>query len=321
MNTFPYTSYSQNVGLVGVTGVRSRWVAVAGGVILLILGLIPKLASIFGADATDVSPDVAGPGYIRNGLARGLEISVYEDNPLEMGFVGSTDTHNATPGRTSEEQWPGHVGNSDDTTALRLTDVPRFNPGGMTGVWAPQNTRDEIFAALERRETFATTGPRMIVRFYSMDGITSDEEAAAYCADPLFPANLVADGATPMGSRGEASGSAPYLFVSALKDDVDLSDVDIVKLSLGDDGVAQVHIEPITLTDEQRASACLFWRDPSFSPGPSLYYARVFQQPTWRWSHYDCEADPTSCAASDIPVDIEIKERAWTSPIFFGGAR
>ena len=62
----------------------------------------------------------------------------------------------------------------------------------------------------------------------------------------------------------------------------------------------------------------MFWRDPGFAAGPSLYYARVFQQPTWRWSHADCQADPAACALAEIPVDIQIQERAWTSPIFFG---
>jgi hypothetical protein len=275
------------------------------------------LAAIFGADANDADPATAGRGYIRNGLARGLELAMFEQNPLEMGFIGSTDTHNGTPGRVKEEGWPGHVGNEDFTPDLRLTELPKLNPGGITGVWAPQNTRDAIYDALARRETFATSGPRMIVRFYAKDGLANDEEAAAYCADPMFPSNLLQDGATPMGGRAP-SGGAPYLFVSVLKDEVDLDSIDIVKLSLDEAGQGQVSLQELPLSDEQRSSACVFWKDPSYAAGPSLYYARVFQQPTWRWSHYDCEVDPTSCAASEIDADVQVQERAWTSPIFFG---
>ncbi len=280
------------------------------------------LAALFGNGGAAQDPVTAGPGYVRNGLARGLELEATSgQNPLDLGFVGGTDTHNATPGAVREETWAGHVAQQDDTPRRRLTGGPTFNPGGLTGVWAPQNTREDVFAALKRRETFATTGPRMVARFYSLGGLRRDEQAAPYCADPLFPKKLVDAGATPMGGHVTAGGAAPYFFVSVMKDEADLATIDIVKLSLDARGLGTVAVHAIPLRGAQTASGCVFWRDPSYSSrGPSLYYARVFQQPTWRWSHYDCKADPASCAAGRDSLDVPVQERAWTSPIFFRGA-
>lgn len=265
------------------------------------------------------SPRNAGrnaAAYVRNGLASGLaHAKATGQNPLAMGFTGSTDTHNAAPGSVAEASWPGHTGGTDNSPAERLKSSS-FNPGGITGVWAEQNSRESIFAALKRRETYATSGPRMVVRMYVLPDST-DEAAQRYCQDPLFPKELIAAGAVPMGGVF-ASKRAPVIVVSALKDEAPLAQIDLVKLTLDSAGKPVVTVQPRALTGAEQSKSCVSFVDPDYQPGrPTLYYTRVLEQPTWRWSHHDCVADPAAapevCKSS---LDIKIQERAWTSPVF-----
>ena len=119
---------------------------------------------------------IASNNYVRNALKLGLELERQLDvNPYKLGFIGSTDTHNGTPGGTDESDYQGHHGFEDGTPARRaLTpEIKSFSAsrvkgsGGLAGVWAEQNTRAAIFAALKRRETFATSGTRISVRFFA----------------------------------------------------------------------------------------------------------------------------------------------------------
>jgi hypothetical protein len=104
--------------------------------------------------------------FVRHAIATGITTYATTGvNPLQLGIVAATDDHNGIPGYVKEDTWQGHAGDKDDTAANRLTREPEHNPGGITGVWAPQNTREDIFAALYRREAFATSGPRIAVRF------------------------------------------------------------------------------------------------------------------------------------------------------------
>ncbi len=129
-------------------------------------------------------------GYAAQNTAQG--------NPLKLGIVGATDDHNGAPGNVDEARYVGHAGRGDDVPVKRLANSPENGSGALTGAWAEQNTRDRIFAAIKRRETFATSGPRIQVRFYQ----TSDATA---CADPSFPKKIVdAQTAVPMGGHGSA---------------------------------------------------------------------------------------------------------------------
>ena len=112
---------------------------------------------------------------VRDALKIGLEVEAQFDiNPFEYGLIGSTDTHNGTPGATQEDDYRGQASFDDDTPAKRL-DIPRaneawppslFNGGGLAEIWAEANTREAIFDALKRKETFATSGTRIRVRFF-----------------------------------------------------------------------------------------------------------------------------------------------------------
>lgn len=275
------------------------------------------------------------PGYVRSALERGIayyasHVGSAKKNPLQLGIVAATDNHNSTPGNVKEGDpatntghWPGHLGNTDDTPLLRVQDDgnnqnPDFNPGGITGVWAEQNTRDRIFAALARREVFGTSGPRIKVRFYQYRG-TQDP-----CADANFPRQVVGSGGVPMGGTMNSTVvGTPKFVVYALKDQTDLAEIDIFKASVVNGSVVE-QIQRFTVSG---GSACVTWPDTGYSAGaPALYYARVLEQPTPRWSHYDCDAVKQSnpsdwqtiapgCAPGGT-LDVNIQERAWTSPIW-----
>jgi uncharacterized protein DUF3604 len=269
--------------------------------------------------ATVNNPMTENPqNFVRHAFATGITTyGTMGVDPLQMGIVGATDDHNGIPGFVREDTWQGHVGDLDDTPVGRLTRGPNHNPGGITGVWATQNTREDIFAALYRRETYATSGPRITVRFYQVWSGTD------YCTGG-FPANVLADGGVPMGATMAAPGgaTAPQFVVSALKDTDDLAEVDIVTgMYVG--GVLTENIKRFTPaspnTTWTNGSVCLGWTDPAFNAtGPAFYYVRVLQVPTPRWSHYDCLAAPATagCGAGGT-LDVNIQERAWTSPIWW----
>jgi hypothetical protein len=260
--------------------------------------------------------------FVRDGLTKGITArKTTGANPLEMGIVGATDDHNGAPGNVKESTFPGHVGRYDDDPASRIRAVDAgagkgnlsFNPGGITGVWSEQNTREAIFAALKRRETWATSGPRIIVRFFATTNDGSDP-----CADPDFPKQLVAKGATPMGGTFKPGTSKPRLVAYAWKDATDLARIDLIKAWV--DGAGQPHerVERIPVSTASKP-ACVVWDDASANGEISYYYARVLEQPTPRWSSYDCQkapnANPAGCAPDGALVQ-PIQERAWTSPIW-----
>src|SRR5262249_18247721 len=124
---------------------------------------------------SDTDPShVYYPGaFVRNVLKDGLAVEAQLGvNPFRLGFVAGTDSHNATPGLVSEADWvgAGHLGTRDATPAYMVSPYPlggiEANPGGLTVAWAEENSRDALFAAMRRRETYATSGPRPIVRFF-----------------------------------------------------------------------------------------------------------------------------------------------------------
>ncbi len=278
-------------------------------------------------------------------------------NPFQMGFVGSTDTHNATAGNVEEVAWEGGQGNGDSSAPRQIADDVRNNPGGLAVVWAEENSRDAIFAALARRETYATTGIRPVVRFFagSLDGLACDQP-------DIVEAGY--RGGTPMGGeigpvRGDAS---PRFAVLAAKDPgtsaipgTDLQRVQIVKGWIDGSGATQERVFDVAGDAHNGAGVdpntcdtvgsgarelCAVWEDPEFDRSQrAFYYVRLLENPTCRWSTRVCKGagvDPfaADCAAQaqrvggafancclssadDPTVEPVIQERAWTSPIWY----
>ncbi len=222
-------------------------------------------------------------------------------NPLQLGIIGSTDTHAGTGGFVDEDAWRGSVfGLGSFERSMRRV---AFNPGGLVAVWAEQNTRSSIFAALKRREVYATSGPRIRLR---MDAAHAPLDCAA-AAPPT---------AVPMGAT-LAGGADVYLRVQAQADRVPLARIDIVRgYSRGD----EIHEQVVTVWSRNDATprtmdVCVTWQDPGFEAAhPAFWYARVVETPTPRWSAFAC-ARAARC--DEFPeADRWIQERAWTSPVW-----
>lgn len=271
--------------------------------------------------------------FLRGALATGIseEVRIGVD-PFRFGLIGSTDNHNATPGHVAEDDFPGHVGVNDDTERDRINNFSTFSPGGLAAVWAVENSRDAIFEAMARRETYASSGPRMAVRMFGGWGYDT-----ALCADPDLVATGYGEG-VPMGGVLPARGaaSAPRFVVSAVRHEIDLQQIEIIKIWVDAEGTshertyvvagdpdngASVDTATCTPTGTGSASLCGVWEDPDFDPAlPAVYYARVLENPTCRWSAHDCNTFPRALrprACDDGSVPETTQERAWTSPIWY----
>ena len=288
--------------------------------------------------------------FVRPGLLRGFELAEKLGiNPFEQGFTGSTDFHSGVSS-TEEDNYPGALGLSDDLANPQaiLNDVSPvigsplagLSAAGLTGVWADANTREAIFDALRRRETFATSGSRIRVRLFagwgSAEGLVEGADWArrAYRWGVPMGGNLAAP---PAGSRG------PSFVVQAAKDPFsgNLDRIQIVKLwrragrshekvydvawSPGRSRDRSGRLAPVGNTVDAAkatyrntigaAELVGTWRDPDFDPADrALYYARVLEIPTPRWATY-------LSARSGIPlgngVSAWLQERAWTSPVYY----
>ncbi len=289
--------------------------------------------------------------YVRYVLLEGLrEAERLGVNPYKLGIVAGTDTHNGTPGAVAEDRYPGHRGVKEAAPEERLgpggvhPHGVAANPGGLTAVWAVENSRDGIFEALRRRETYATSGPRISVRFF---GGWDYAEETCHDRDGAEFARTGYRKGVPMGGdlppRPEGAG-APQFLVLAARDPgspgsgpgAPLQRIQIIKGWIGAEGrpmhrVYEVAGDPGNGADvdpdtcERTGTGfdrlCTVWTDPGFRADQrAFYYARVVENPSCRWNAYECvrlpEGErPESC--SDPSVDKVIQERAWTSPVWY----
>lgn len=292
--------------------------------------------------------DPSGMDFTRGALKRGLEIEGERGtNPLAFGQIGSTDTHLGTPGLVRERGHPGHGGAGvPGNEALERDgppDITTMNPGGLAVVWAEENSRDAIFAGMQRRETYATSGTRPSLRFFG--GWDLDR---SICGSPDLAREAYSRG-VPMGGDlppKPTTATAPTFVVRALRDPhpngADLDRIELVKGWL-ENGEAKEHVlsvaggrgtasvDPTTCerTGAGRKSLCKVWMDPDFDPEQNaFYYVRLEEVPSCRWTQWACLdagvscADPENvsagweyCCGDEIPKTI--RERAWSSPIWY----
>ncbi len=294
-------------------------------------------------------PENRKGGYARDAYLTGLELETAgKGNPYKFGVIGDSDTHNSAS-MIEENNYRGKFGMENDT-AHRLNGIPgfaeannrqvrEFSSGGVAGIWAEANTREAIFASIERKETFATSGPRMKVRFFAGYGFTPGSLDSSDWLKQAY------EGGVPMGGdlSADAKGRPPVFLVVASKepDGANLDRIQVIKGRL-EDGKAVEKIYDIALSDDRKASASgeippvgntvdpktatysnsigdvelrAVWTDPDFDASEhAFYYVRVLEIPTPRWSTYDAVTLGIA-PRKDLPVSIQ--ERAWTSPIWY----
>jgi hypothetical protein len=314
------------------------------------------------------------PGsYVRDAWQRGLSMEASDGaNPYKFGVIGSSDTHTGAAS-LQEDNYFGKLGTLDSTAEKRSsipasflygTSIKLFEPkmveevddqiylnfksykywgaSGIAGVWAEENTREAIYDALRRKETFGTSGTRIKVRFFA-DYELSD----AQLDNPDLVKNAYQNGTT-MGSTLEAEGDRQPTFLTwavADPNTAQLQRIQIIKgwLENGEhqeqvydvacsdglsvdpethrcpDNGAKVNLEDCSRTAKVGAGELkTLWQDPNFTPGQeAFYYVRVLENPVCRWSTWDAlRAGETP--RPDLPATIQ--ERAWSSPIWYSAS-
>jgi hypothetical protein len=287
--------------------------------------------------------------YARDALRRGLEMSQRDGfNPYRFGVIGSSDGHNASS-PVEEDRYHGKLPLIDGSVGIRLGEsllIPQdqnrggqWSAMGLAAVWAEQNTRAALFDAMRRKETYATSGPRIQLRFF---GGWSFEDSLI--ADPAAVEKAYAGG-VPMGGTlsARAREGAPRFLVIALKDPAGahLDRVQIIKAWVDLSGASHERIYDIAASDGRKpdpathrvapvgntvnvanatytntigsAQLRALWTDPDFDPTrETFYYARVLEIPTPRWSTFDARR-----MGVPAPEPTSLQERAISSAIWY----
>jgi hypothetical protein len=288
--------------------------------------------------------------YARSGLQIGLQLEQQLGvNPYKFGMVGSTDSHTGlataqednffgkhSGAEPSAERWEHPMAQVGDKKYEGWSMVS----SGYAAVWARENTREALFDAMMRKETYATTGSRMLVRFFGGWEFTEADAMSRLPADNGYSKGVPMGGDLPVRS----GGGAPTFLVAALKDPLsgNLDRIQIVKGWLDAGGERHEQVYDVVWSGERRpgrdgklppvgntvdvANATwtntigapeliTVWTDPDFDPDvPAVYYARVLEIPTPRWTAYEAARFGIQMS-SDVPMITE--ERAYTSPIWY----
>ena len=270
-------------------------------------------------------------GFLRYAYGEGMRFeSSLGTNPFQYGITAATDTHISASGFVAENDFKGHGGAGQPNRFLPpppgFPDVEYLSPGGLTAVWAEENARDAIFSALRRKETFGTSGPRMTVRMFGGWDYPSD-----LCNSAELVAQADAAG-VPMGSTldPQPASSAPIFVVSAMQDSTSapLQRAQIVKGWLdGDDyqvrvfeiagdpnNGASVDLDTCAREGEGFPDLCGVWQDPDFDPAQrAYYYARVLENPSCRWTTWQCSTAQYECSDWDYAACVARKDELLPS--------
>jgi hypothetical protein len=295
-------------------------------------------------------PEMLAREYAREALKNGLALEAkFGTNPYKFGMVGATDSH-TTLATAEEENFFGksvsvepsatRVGHPFIESKLGAIEGDTLVGAGYQGIWAAENTREALFDAMMRKETYATTGPRMVVRFFGGWEYTDDDLRSRAPAFRGYEKGVPMGGDLTQAPRGES----PTFMVYALRDPIgaNLDRIQIVKGWLDEDGETQEQVYDVAWSDNRQQGAdgklppvgntvdieaanwtntigaselATVWTDPDFDPDQSaFYYARVIEIPTPRWVLYD-----RLRFGIELPEDAELthQERAYTSPIWY----
>jgi len=304
------------------------------------LALVPK------------KPGMIEHEYLRQALKDGLKVEQQLGvNPFKYGLAGGTDTHNGLTAAEEDNFYGKFVGAEPrkdrwEEDAIKFGDRVvkgwEMTAAGYTGVWATENSREAIWDAMKRRETYATSGPRMIVRFFGGYDFTKRDAALRSPAITGYNKGVPMGGDLPKASAGKA----PTFLIAAVKDPFsgNLDRIQVVKGWLDASGKLQEKIFNVAWGDagtrKLQANGKLpavgntvdlatsswtntigdpelitVWKDPEFNPAArAFYYARVLEIPTPRWTAYDAAYFRVKM---DPKVPMTTQERAFTSPIWY----
>jgi hypothetical protein len=304
-------------------------------------------------DASEAKkPEMLQYEYARSALKLGLQLEQkFGTNPYKFGLVGSSDAHTGLSAM-EEDNYFGKVTTMEpnaeriakpfvvsEKTGITVYER-QVSASGYVGVWATENTRESIFDAMERKETYATTGTRLAVRFFGgFDFDASDAETRS-------PAVAGYTKGVPMGGDLNAApeGKVPSFLVAALKDPIgaNLDRYQIVKGWMDEKGETHEKVYDVAWSGDRKPDAngklptvgntvdvakatwsntigapelITVWKDPDFNPKQkAFYYGRVLEIPTPRWTVYDAKY-----FGGELPKDVpaSIQERAYTSPIWY----
>jgi hypothetical protein len=298
------------------------------------------------------TPEMLQWEYAREALKTGLMLEQKLGvNPYKFGMVGSTDAHTAMSAVEEDNFFGKHSGVEPEPhrwehVVIEAPD-PKFTirgwqqaAGGYAAVWATENTREAIFDAMKRKETYATTGTRMTVRFFGGWEFTENDALSR------LPAGVGYAKGVPMGgdlAKGVA-GKSPSFLVAAMKDPLsgNLDRIQIIKGWLGADGKTQEKVYDVVWSGDRKPGGdgklpavgntvdvtnatwkntigapelIGTWADPDFDPAErAFYYARVIEIPTPRWTAYEAQRFQVKMT-DDVPMTTQ--ERAYTSPIWY----
>lgn len=299
--------------------------------------------------------------YVREALKDGIAMQEAKGfNPYKFGFIGSTDTHNAAPGSAEERNFFSKVGRVDATAAQRGSVPPNgartwdgvdmdpknaaarfqsWGASGLAGVWAEENSRESIYAALRRKETFATSGPRIRVRFFASYDFPAD-----LASRPDLVTQAYRHGVPMGGDLLPSKAHAPKFLVWGVRDPSSgyLQRAQIVKGWI-ENGVAKERVFDVACSDHLTLDTSTWrcpsngasvdlttceptrfkgdvelrtvWSDPTFDPRQrAFYYVRILENPSCRWSTWDALRNGTP---PNPILPTTIMERAWSSPIWY----
>ncbi len=296
------------------------------------------------------TPDMLQREYAREALKRGLALEEkFGVNPYKFGMVGATDTHtslstaeeeNFFGKSTSVEPSATRVSHPFVKSALGAFEGDTLLASGYQGIWATENTRKALFDAMERKETYATTGTRMLVRVFGGWDFNADDLRNRQ------PAFIGYERGVPMGGELKTApdGKAPTFMVIALRDPIgaNLDRAQVVKGWMDDQGELHEKVYNVAWSEGRELDAdgklppvgntvdieaanwtntigssefATVWTDPDFDADESaFYYVRILEIPTPRWVLYDKVR-----LGAEIPENAELihQERAYTSPIWY----
>ncbi|MFO7900075.1 MAG: DUF3604 domain-containing protein [Planctomycetota bacterium] len=303
--------------------------------------------------STPKTPDMLRYEYARAALLTGLEVEAAVGvNPYDFGFNGTTDSHTGLASSGEENFFGKFAGTEPGPDRFDKVVIPSVDPSirivsaqesasGLTGVWARENTRGEIFDAMLRKEIFATTGTRMRVRLFAGWGFEAGDELVPNFSELGYTRGV------PMGGRltSPPEGAVPTFVVRALRDPdwANLDRIQIVKGWIDSDGTSRERIYDVAVSDGREigpdgrarepvgntvdiASASFtntigaptlaaYWRDPDFDPAErAFYYVRALEIPTPRWTTYDAARFGVALP-SEVPPTVQ--DRAYSSPVWY----